>query len=55
MKKAKETTDKSAPYRSLGLNKITAPVKASGEPQGSKIVGTNDLRAERGGKACTKR
>ena len=49
-KKTKNTTDNSTPYRSLGLNKIDAPVKPVGEPKARVIKANEDLRI-RGGKA----
>jgi len=48
-KKVKSTIDKSTPYRSLGLNKIVAPVKPENEPKGRIIKTDGDLRI-RGGK-----
>ena len=42
--KNKKTTDKSAPYRTLGLEPIKAPVKQSGEPKSGVIRGNGDLR-----------
>lgn len=48
-KKCKNPIDKSAPYRNLGLNKITAPVKAENEPKCRVIKTDGDLRV-RGGK-----
>lgn len=47
-KKSKIHTDKSAPYRTLGLNKITAPVKASNEPKCRIIKTDGDLRVKGG-------
>lgn len=35
--------DKSAPYRTMSLDKVTAPTKASG-PKASKITSDTDLR-----------
>lgn len=48
-KKTKTNIDKSAPYRNLGLGKITAPVKAQNEPKCRVIKTDGDLRV-RGGK-----
>lgn len=48
MKKNSNTTDKSAPYRTHSLNKISAPNKLQGEPKSSKIQTGGDMR---GGKA----
>ena len=48
-KKSNNTVDKSSPYRSLGINKITAPVKAQNEPKSITIKTDGDLRV-RGGK-----
>jgi hypothetical protein len=36
--------DKSAPYRNLGLGKITAPNAQKDQPKSTKLVGKNDLR-----------
>ena len=49
-KKSNNTTDKSAPYRNLGMGKITAPTKPQNEPKSRAIKGTDDLRIK-GGKA----
>lgn len=49
-KKSRNTIDKSAPYRNLGMGKITAPTKPQNEPTARTIKGTNDLRIK-GGKA----
>ena len=49
-KKAKNTTDNSAPYRNLGFNKVTAPTKPENEPKARVIKTDGDLRV-RGGKA----
>lgn len=49
-KKSKNSIDKSAPYRNLGMGKITAPTKPQDEPKSRTIKGTDDLRT-RGGKA----
>lgn len=48
MKKTTTTTDKSAPYRTLGIGKIDAPVKHKDEPKATVIKSNKDLR---GGKA----
>jgi hypothetical protein len=42
--KIKTVADKSAPYRSLGINKISAPTKAQNEPKARVIKGESDLR-----------
>lgn len=47
MKKNNTVTDKSAPYRTLGMAKITAPNKPKDEPRGSKITSASDLRGKR--------
>lgn len=47
-KKPKITTDKSAPYRNLGMGKITAPVKPQDEPKSRVIRGNGDLRCKGG-------
>lgn len=47
-KKFKTPTDKSAPYRTLGLNKITSPVKAENEPKSRTIKTDGDLRVKGG-------
>ncbi len=44
MKKNTQTADKSAPYRTHGLGKITAPNKPKDEPKASRIIGKGDLR-----------
>ncbi len=44
MKKRNETYDKSAPYRTNGLGKITAPTKKEGEPRVTKTVAGGDMR-----------
>ena len=49
-KKPNNTTDKSAPYRNLGIGKISAPTKPEGEPKCRVIKGEGDLRCK-GGKA----
>lgn len=48
MRKVKEVSDKSTPYRSLGSNMIKAPVKAPNEPKCAKTCGKEDLRAKGG-------
>lgn len=48
-KKSTNTTDKSTPYRNLGINKITAPTKLENEPRSRVIKSDKDLRV-RGGK-----
>lgn len=50
MKKNKNTTDKSAPYRYFGFNRIVAPNKPNDVPKGSIIKAGCDLR-DKGGKA----
>lgn len=47
MKKTNNTQDKSAPYRTMSVNKITAPVKLKDEPKCGKIQGKGDLRGGR--------
>ena len=47
-KKSKHLIDKSVPYRTLGLNKITAPVKAQNEPKSRTIQTDGDLRVKGG-------
>ena len=42
--KVKTVADKSAPYRSLGINKISAPTKVQNEPKCRVIKGDTDLR-----------
>ena len=37
-------SDKSAPYRTVGLGKITAPTTKTGEPKSVKTTGKGDLR-----------
>ena len=49
-KKNKNLTDKTAPYRSLSYNKITAPNKLVGDPSSRVIKSDNDLRVK-GGKS----
>ena len=44
MNKRNETYDKSAPYRTNGLGKITAPTKKEGEPRVTKTVTGTDMR-----------
>lgn len=46
----KKNIDKSAPYRNLGFNKVTAPTKPENEPKARVIKTDGDLRV-RGGKA----
>ncbi len=48
--KSKNITDKSVPYRNLGMGKITAPVKPQDQPKCRVIKSEGDLRI-RGGKA----
>lgn len=50
MNKKHNTTDNSAPYRTLGIGKISAPVKPQTNPNSGVIKGNDDLRV-RGGKA----
>lgn len=48
MKKNISTCDKSAPYRTLGIGKITAPTKQKDEPKSSRIsTALGDLRGKR--------
>lgn len=42
--KNNNSKDMSAPYRTHGLNKITAPTKVKDDPRASKIVAKGDLR-----------
>ena len=42
--KDKKFIDKSAPYRSMGLGKITAPNTQKDQPKATKTVGKDDLR-----------
>lgn len=46
MKKIKEVTDKSAPYRTVGATMIKAPAKQTNEPKGSMIKSYDDLRVK---------
>lgn len=46
--KSKNTTDKSAPYRNLGMGMITAPVKSQNEPKSRVIKTDGDLRVKGG-------
>ena len=48
MKKTSTTIDKSAPYRTVGIGKIDAPVKDKDQPKSAVIKSNKDLR---GGKA----
>ena len=47
-KKRKNTIDHSAPYRNLGLDKVTAPVKPQHEPKSRVIKTDGDLRVKGG-------
>ena len=47
MKKNINTADRSAPYRTHSIGKITAPVKPQGEPKGSVIKTGGDMRSKR--------
>lgn len=47
-RKCKTPIDKSTPYRTFGLNKITAPVKAQDEPKSRIIKTDGDLRVKGG-------
>lgn len=47
MKKQITTGDKSAPYRTTGLGKITAPTKPKAEPKAGKITTNGDLRGKK--------
>ena len=42
--KNKKFIDKSAPYRTMGLGKITAPNAEKDQPKSTKTVGKDDLR-----------
>lgn len=44
MKKTNENADKSTAYRTMGLNKISAPNKEKNPPRAVKITGKGDLR-----------
>lgn len=44
MKRRNETIDKSAPYRTNGLEKINAPTKKEGEPRVTKNTTGSDMR-----------
>ncbi len=46
MKKTKEVTDKSTPYRTVGATMIKAPVKQTNEPVGNMIKSYGDLRVK---------
>ena len=46
--KKKESIDKSVPYRTYGLGKITAPNTPKDQPKASKTAGKNDLRGGSG-------
>ena len=48
MKKTNTTIDKSAPYRTMSIGKVEAPVKPKGEPGAGKITSKTDLRDKRG-------
>lgn len=48
MKKAKEVSDKSTPYRTLGFNMVKAPTKPQDSTKTSKTVAAEDLRVKRG-------
>lgn len=50
MNKKNKATDYSTPYRTLGLNKVTAPKKAQDEPKSKILKSKSDLRM-RGNKA----
>ena len=50
MNKKNKATDRSAPYRTLGMSKVSAPNKAQNEPKAGVIKTNNDLRM-RGNKA----
>ena len=50
MNKKTKATDNSAPYRTLGMDKITAPVKVKGTPKANVVKTDSDLRVK-GGKA----
>ena len=42
--------DNSAPYRNLGIGRVTAPVKPQNEPKARVITGSSDLRCKGGKK-----
>ena len=44
MKNTKNSTDRSTPYRTLGLGKIDAPCKPVGEPRVTKNASGSDMR-----------
>ena len=48
MRKVKEATDKSTPYRSLSSTMIKAPVKAVNDPKSTCTKGKEDLRTKGG-------
>ncbi len=50
MKKKNSLIDKSTPYRSLGINKVSAPAKNANEPSGTKIKSGGDMRCKGTGK-----
>ena len=43
----RQNSDKSAPYRTLGLDKVTAPKKPTDAPKSAKITSSEDLRSKR--------
>ena len=47
-KKSNGTIDKSAPYRTLGIGKVTAPVKPENGPKSRTIKTNGDLRVKGG-------
>ena len=47
-KKPTIVTDKSAPYRTIGFNKITAPTKVANPPKARVIRASSDLRVKGG-------
>ena len=46
--KKNNNTDKSAPYRTLGMGKINAPNKLQNEPKARSIKSEGDLRVKGG-------
>lgn len=50
MNKKNNSTDHSTPYRTLGMEKITAPKKSAAEPK-SRVISTGKDMRVRGDKA----
>ena len=48
MRKYKEVTDKSTPYRTFGSGMIKAPVKADSNIKSVQNTGKEDLRVRKG-------